>query len=91
MNVDERGDRLNLSALLCMVDKVSLAGLVFGVPFEDVELCAHSKRKARDRDGRWVILEDYLLGAVGPGRERYRRRHAEKSVVLRRQSLGGSP
>lgn len=38
MDVDERGDCLNLGALLCMIDEVSLAGLVFGVPFEDVEL-----------------------------------------------------
>ena len=44
MNVDERSDGLDLRALLCMVDEVSLAGLVFGVPLEDVKLGAHSKR-----------------------------------------------
>lgn len=38
MDVDERGDCLDLGALLCMIDKVSLTGLIFGVPVEDVEL-----------------------------------------------------
>lgn len=38
MNVDERSDCVNLRALLCMFDEVSLAGLVFGVPLEDVKL-----------------------------------------------------
>ena len=44
MDVDECGDGLDLTALLCMVDKVSLAGLVFGIPFEDVKLDADGKR-----------------------------------------------
>lgn len=38
MDVDEGGDCLYLGTLLGMVDEVSLAGLVFGIPFEDVEL-----------------------------------------------------
>lgn len=38
MDVDECGDCLDLGALLRMVDEVALAGLIFGVPFEDVEL-----------------------------------------------------
>ena len=37
-DVDKGGDGLDLRAVLCMGDKVSLAGLVFGVPLEDVEL-----------------------------------------------------
>lgn len=69
MDVDECGDCLDLEALLRMVDEVSLAGLVFGVPFEDVKLYAHGKRIARDQASRWVVLEDCLLGAVGPGLE----------------------
>ena len=55
MNVDECGDRLDLTALLCMVDKVTLAGLVFGVPFENVKLDADGKRTAPDRDA-WSRL-----------------------------------
>ncbi len=51
-NVDKRSDCLDLGALLCMVDEVALAGLVFGVPLEDVELGAPSKQKARDGDAR---------------------------------------
>ena len=38
MDVDKGGDCQDLPALLGMVDEVSLAGLIFGVPFEDVEL-----------------------------------------------------
>ena len=38
-----------------------------------------------------VVLEDCLLGAVGSGLKRYRRTHAERSVVLHRQSRVGSP
>lgn len=52
MDVDECGDCLDLDALLGMVDEVSLAGLVFGIPFEDVELCGRSKRIARDQGAR---------------------------------------
>ena len=52
MDVDKCSDCLDLGALLCMVDEVSLAGLVFGVPIEDVELSAYSQRMARDWDGR---------------------------------------
>lgn len=39
MNVDEGGDGLDLGGLLGVVEKVALARLVFGVPFEDVKLC----------------------------------------------------
>lgn len=52
MDVDKRGDCLDLGALLRMVDEVSLAGLVFGVPIEDVELCVHCQRIAHDKDAR---------------------------------------
>jgi hypothetical protein len=37
-DVDEGSDSLDRTALLGMVDEVLLARLVFGVPFEDVEL-----------------------------------------------------
>lgn len=49
MDVDERGDCLDLGALLCMIDKVSLTGLIFGVPVEDVELCSHRQRTAHNK------------------------------------------
>ena len=49
MYIDKRSDCLDLGALLCMIDKVSLAGLVFGVPIEDVELYVHGQRVACDK------------------------------------------
>ena len=53
---------------------------------------AYGKRIAQaERCERIVVLEDCLLGAVGSGLKRYRRTHAEKSVVLHRQSRVGSP
>ena len=55
MDVDECGDCLDLGALLCMVNKVALAGLILGVPFEDVELCAQSKRITHSKYARWMI------------------------------------
>lgn len=65
MDVDECGDRLDLEAMLGMVDEVSLAGLVSGVPFEDVKLCAHGKRRAPDEDARWIwYLRVICLGAL---------------------------
>lgn len=93
MNVDERSDCVNLRALLCMFDEVSLAGLVFGVPLEDVKLyIAYGKQIAQAKKcEKIVVLEDCWLGAVGSGLKRYRRTHAEKSVVLHRQSRVGSP
>lgn len=36
--VDEGGDGLDGSALLCVFDKVFLTGLIFGVPVEYVKL-----------------------------------------------------
>ena len=69
MYVHEGGDRLDLGALLCMIDKVSLAGLIFGVPVEDVELDASCKRTNGGQDARWIILEDCWIGAVGHVRE----------------------
>lgn len=39
MDVDEGGDGLDLGGLLGVVEKVALARLVLGVPFEDVKLC----------------------------------------------------
>ena len=91
MYVDECGDRLDLCAVLRMVDEVSLAGLVFGVPVEDVELCAHSQRMASNKDARSIVLEDCLLGAVGLGLELKWRWLAGTSAVLRRRNLLGSP
>lgn len=91
MDVDERGDCLNLGALLCMIDEVSLAGLVFGVPFEDVELCAHRKQMSRDQDIRWIVPEDYWLGAVDPYPEKHQRWRVGRFAVLRRQRLVESP
>ena len=44
MYVHEGGNCLDLGALLCMIDKVSLAGLIFGVPVEDVELDANCQQ-----------------------------------------------
>ena len=44
MYVHEGGNCLDLGALLCMIDKVSLAGLIFGVPVENVELDANCKQ-----------------------------------------------
>ena len=52
MYVHEGGDRLDLGALLCMIDKVSLAGLIFGVPVEDVELDASCKQINGGQDAR---------------------------------------
>lgn len=37
-DVDEGSDGLYGAALLGIIDEVFLAGLVFGVPFEDIEL-----------------------------------------------------
>ena len=55
MDVDEGGDGLDLGTVLGMIEKVSLAGLISGVPFEDIELCVHGKRITPDdgcrRDG----------------------------------------
>lgn len=50
MYIDKRSDCLDLGALLCMIDEVSLAGLVFWVPIEDVELCMHGQCVACDKD-----------------------------------------
>ena len=38
MNVEEGGDGLDGAGVLGVVEEVALAGLVFGVPVEDVEL-----------------------------------------------------
>ena len=65
MYVHKGGNCLDLAALLCMIDKVSLAGLIFGVPVEDVELDANCKPINWGKNARWIILEDCSIGAVG--------------------------
>ena len=69
MNVDEGGNCLDLGTLLCMIDKVSLAGLIFGVPVEDIELDAKCKQTDWSKNARWIILEDCSIEAVDPVRE----------------------
>ena len=49
MYVDKCSDCLDLGALLCMIDEISLAGLVFRVPIEDVELCVYSQHVPCDK------------------------------------------
>lgn len=48
MYVDKGSDCLDLGALLCMIDEISLARLVFGVPIEDVKLCVYDQHEACD-------------------------------------------
>ena len=49
MDVDKRSDCLDLGALLCMIDEISLAGLVFRVPIKNVKLCVSSQHVACDK------------------------------------------
>lgn len=92
MHVDESGDRLDLVTLLCMIDKVTLTGLILGVPFENVKLCGQSKRRFSS-DAGGTVLEDCWLEGVDLGLEveGLEGRRVGKSVVLRRQSLLESP
>ena len=73
MDVDERGDGLDGVAMLGVVEEVALAALVFGVPFEDVELRVVGVLRRGGRDavcGLGVVecgggvLELGLAGAV---------------------------
>ena len=66
MNVHEGGNRLDLDTLLCMIDKVSLAGLIFGVPVENIKLDASCKQTDWGQNARWIILEDCSIEAVDP-------------------------
>ena len=68
MNVHEGGNCLDLGTLLCMIDKVSLAGLIFGVPVENIELDADRKQMVWSQNARWIILEDCSIEAVDPVR-----------------------
>ena len=66
MNVHEGGNGLDLATLLCMIDKVSLAGLIFGVPVENIELDAHCKPVVWSQNTRWIILEGCSIEVVDP-------------------------
>ena len=66
MNVHEGGNCLDLGTLLCMIDKVSLAGLIFGVPVENIELDASCKQTDWSKNAGCIILEDCLIEAVDP-------------------------
>lgn len=61
-DVDEGGDGLDGSALLCVFDKVFLTGLVFGVPIEYIKLgVVRSLGSRHTRSGRG--------GQIGKGGE----------------------
>lgn len=47
MDVEEGGDGLDRAGVLCVIEEVSLAGLVFGVPFKYVELGVVSTLRGR--------------------------------------------
>ena len=60
--VHEGSNRLDVARLLCVVGEVALAGLVFGIPFEDVKLPSQTLAVGNAMKRDWSIgPEDLLL------------------------------
>lgn len=77
-DVDEGGDGLDGSALLCVLDKVFLAGLVFGIPVEYIKLGvvrSLGSRQSRSGGGGQVGKGGELELLVGVAVERGGERH----------------
>ena len=79
VDVEEGGDRLHGRRVLRVVEEVALAGLVFGVPFEDVELRVVGAL-GRGGDGR--------LGGEGGGGVGERGRAGVRVRTRGRRGLG---
>lgn len=77
-DVDEGSDGLDGSALLCVFDKVFLAGLVFGVPVEYIKLGvvrSLGSRQTRSGGGGQIGKGGELELLVGVAVERGGERH----------------